>query len=54
MDFDDGIPGLLYTVEFIESYFGPTKSKFKRERVLAYAECLLEHGYKNRFENGTL
>jgi hypothetical protein len=36
LDYDDGIAGLLYVIEFIEEYF--EAAKFDRKRVVAFAE----------------
>lgn len=52
IDYDDGIPGFLYTLDFLEAYYNTTL--FDRKDVVRFASHLFEYGYKHRLENGTL
>lgn len=52
VDYDDGIPGFLYALEFLETYYG--HQLFEREDIVRFSKHLFDYGYKNRLENGTL
>lgn len=51
-DYDDGIPGFLYAIDFLESYYG--KQLFARSDVTRYAMHLFEFGFSHKLDNGTL
>lgn len=44
--------GLLYTIEFLETYY--QKQLFDRVHVHRIALALFEYGYQHKLENGTL
>lgn len=52
VDYDDGIAGFLYAVEFLESYY--QRQIFDREFIVSISKHLFEYGYNHRLENGTL
>lgn len=52
VDFDIGYSGFLYTVEFLERYYG--KTIFPREEIVKIGKYIFEYGYQNRLANGTL
>jgi hypothetical protein len=52
VDFDRGLSGLLYVIEFLERYYD--KHIFERSDVLDICYYLFDYGYANRLPNGTL
>jgi len=52
VDYDRGLAGFLYVIEFLETYYG--RSLFKRADVVKFATAVFEYGYHNRLANGTL
>ena len=52
IDYDDGIGGFLYSLEFLEDYYG--EQLFNRIDVVRYAQRLFDYGYEHKLENGTL
>lgn len=52
VDYDDGIPGFLYALDFLESYYD--LPLFANEDVNKFAYHLFEYGYSHKLDNGTL
>ncbi|CDW85390.1 lanc-like protein 2 [Stylonychia lemnae] len=52
IDYDDGIPGYFYTLDFLETYYD--RPLFSRDNVMRYASHLFDYGYNHKLENGTL
>eukprot|EP00347_Sterkiella_histriomuscorum_P003864 403362648 len=52
IDYDDGIPGFLYALDFLETYYD--RQIFEREDVARFAYHLFDYGYQHRLDNGTL
>ena len=43
VDYDDGIPGFLYALDFLETYYG--QPLFDREDVVRFSTHLFEYGF---------